>query len=471
MAKLGTVVVSLTALVLGVSALEAEARACGGCFTPTENPTVVTDHRMIMTISKSESTLYDQIRYTGDPSSFAWVLPFSGDIKVGLSADIVFSSLDQLTQTTILPPPGCGGGFSSSGAAGAGTSGQSSGTSGSTSGGVTVLKHEVVGPYDTVQLAATNPKALEEWLATNKFNIPADVKPVVDQYVNEKFNFLALKLVPNKGIQDMRPVRVTTQGANVALPLRMVAAGTGANVGISLWVLGDGRYEPMNYASYVIDDNDLGWDVSTQKSNYADVRAALNAKGNNSVWEIESSTFLNTAQFQSYVLYSNGYYGSASGGYDPEAQAQVDYLPVKDAAGNVTKTAQQVRSDDLDLVFPANTATRVTRMRADLAHAALARDLVLTASRDQSLLSNTHQLFRCGLPSDPNSTVIQPGDNSSPSQQAQPTSTSGLQTATVGGGSGCSTAKSGDGAVSTLGFSILGLAIARVIRRRRNRDG
>lgn len=50
MAKLGTVVVSLTALVLGVSALEAEARACGGCFTPTETPTVVTDHRMIMTI-------------------------------------------------------------------------------------------------------------------------------------------------------------------------------------------------------------------------------------------------------------------------------------------------------------------------------------------------------------------------------------------------------------------------------------
>lgn len=471
MAKLGTLFVSLSALVVGLGAYEGEARACGGCFTPTDNPTVVTDHRMIMTITKTESTLYDQIKYTGDPASFAWVLPYSGEIKVGLSADVVFTALDSLTQTTILPPPGCGGGFSNGAAGSSGTSGQSSGGTGGSAGGVTVIKHEVVGPYDTVQLAATNPQALEEWLKANNFNIPADVKPVVDQYVNEKFNFLALKLVPNKGIQDMRPVRVTTQGANVALPLRMVAAGTGANVGISLWVLSEGRYEPQNYASYIIDDNDLGWDVNTQKSNYTDVRAALNAKGNNSVWEIESSTFLQSAIFENQVRYSYNYFGGSSGNYPqgPEAQAQVDYLPIKDANGVVTKTAQQVREEDLELLVPANAATRVTRMRADLAHAALSRDLLLSASQDQSVLSNTHQLFRCGLPGDPNSTVIHPGDNSVPTNNPQPDPTAGMKTQSVGGGSGCSTTAGRDRTVSTIGFSILGLALARSIRRRKKR--
>jgi MYXO-CTERM domain-containing protein len=470
MAKVGTLVVGLTALLLGLGAFEAEARACGGCFTPTDNPTVVTDHRMIMTITPNESTLYDQIKYTGDPASFAWVLPYAGDIQVGLSADIVFTSIDSLTQTNILPPPGCGNfGY----AAGAGSSGTSGATSGGTSGGndsVTVLKHEVVGPYDTVQLAATNPKALEEWLQTNNFNIPADVKPVVDQYVNEKFNFLALKLLPAKGIQDMRPVRVTTRGSNVALPLRMVAAGTGANVGISLWVISEGRYEPQNYGSFIINDNDLGWDVANAKSNYTDVRAALNAKGNNSVWEIESSIFLNGNQFESLVRYGSGYYGSsgASGGYDSESQAQLDYLPVKDASGHVTKTAVQVRQEDLDLLVPGDVAaTRVTRMRADLAHSALTRDLVLAASQDQSLLSNTHQLFRCGLPTDPNSSIIRPGDPNAPIPAVTPPPKDQV---TVGGGNGACAASATGGdrsTFSTIGFSVLGLALARLIRRRR----
>ncbi|MEO7595736.1 MAG: DUF2330 domain-containing protein, partial [Byssovorax sp.] len=108
----GLAVGGLAAL-MAVMATEREAAACGGCFAPQENPTVVTDHRMIMTIEKDQSTLYDQIKYQGDPKSFAWVLPFAGEIEVGLSSDIVFSALDQVTATQILPPPGCAGGFSS----------------------------------------------------------------------------------------------------------------------------------------------------------------------------------------------------------------------------------------------------------------------------------------------------------------------------------------------------------------------
>src|SRR5205085_10178084 len=86
-----------------------DAEACGGCFgpppPPTESPTVVTDHRMILTISKDQSTLYDQIRYQGSPASFAWVLPIAGTVDVGLSANVVFQTLDNFTQTQIVAPP------------------------------------------------------------------------------------------------------------------------------------------------------------------------------------------------------------------------------------------------------------------------------------------------------------------------------------------------------------------------------
>src|SRR5690349_12957021 len=96
---------ALAAVLVTLGATETDAQACGGCFNPPENPTVVTDHRMILSISKDQSTLYDQIRYQGNPASFAWVLPISGEITVGLSADVVFSTLDRTTQTQLVPPP------------------------------------------------------------------------------------------------------------------------------------------------------------------------------------------------------------------------------------------------------------------------------------------------------------------------------------------------------------------------------
>ncbi len=379
-------------------AIESDASACGGCFTPTENPTVVTDHRMILTVSKEQSTLYDQIKYSGSPSSFAWVLPISGTVDVGLSADIVFTAIDGMTQTQINPPPrncppppNCQNGGSSG-------SGGFNGAPSAADPGVEVTKREVVGPYETVQLKATDAGSLQNWLQQNGFNVPADVQPVVDQYVTEHFDFLAIKLVPGKSVQDMRPVRVTTKGANAVLPLRMVAAGTGPVVGISLWVIAEGRYESQNFPSFSIPTEELAWDWTQQKSNYTEIRAAKTTANNGRAWETESSTIVAPSQVGQAVTYgySNRGRGGPGGGpsQDPEAQARDAYLPVLDAQGNVIKSAVDVRNEDLTtLFFGVPTATtRITRLRADLAHAALNADLVITAAADQSVLSNVRQL-------------------------------------------------------------------------------
>src|SRR5579859_6155994 len=83
-----------------------QASACGGCFQPP-NQTVsdITDERMLLSVSAAQSTLYDQIKYSGSPSSFAWVLPIHGTVTVGLSADVLFNSVDAVTATQINPPP------------------------------------------------------------------------------------------------------------------------------------------------------------------------------------------------------------------------------------------------------------------------------------------------------------------------------------------------------------------------------
>lgn len=386
--------VSTSALV----ALEGDARACGGCFhPPTEVPTVVTDHRMILSISKEQTTLYDQIRYSGEPSAFAWVLPISGagDVVVGLSSDAVFAALDGMTQTRIVSPPqncppqpNCdrNGSFSSAESAGAGAQ----------DAGVTVVSREVVGPYETVQLKATDPAALNTWLQTNNFVVPADVQPIINQYVAEKFDFLALKLLPGKGVNDMRPVRVTTKGAAAVLPLRMVSAGTGPVVGISLWVLGEGRYEPQNFPTFHIPTDQIAWDWTQQRSNYTDLRAQKTTEGAGRAWETESSITVDRGTLENAVQY--GFFGGGGGGGGAPAPrpAPDSYLPVKDAQGNVTKTADQVRQEDMSTLFFGipSAAIRTTRLRADLAHAALNEDLVMIASADQAILSNVRQLTK-----------------------------------------------------------------------------
>lgn len=489
--KLILVAVAAAAALTSTYAVERDALACGGCFhpppSPTESPTIVTDHRMILTIAKDQSTLYDQIKYQGNPSSFAWVLPISGTVTVGLSADIVFQTLDGLTRTSIVAPPmncparpqcnnrnsGFGAASDSSGAADAGAS----------PGGVLVTKQEVVGPYETVQLKATDANALQQWLATNGFSVPADIQPVVDKYVTEKFDFLALKLIPGKSVQDMRPVRVTTTGASAVLPLRMIAAGTGATVGVSLWVLGEGRYEPQNFPSFFIPTTDIAWDWTASKSNYAELRAAKTTASNGRGWETESSTIVSPQQVQSTVTnsgFGGGFRpgppvptdgGTTDGGttLDPAEQAaQLYYDPVKDAQGTVVKTAVQVRTEDMTALFYGipSASSRVTRMRADLAHAALDADLVMTASADQSVLSNVRQLTKelneplCAVYSSDGCSQIGTAPRSDAAARTNGETSESFS---------CTTAASGGSSPLWLGAGLGYLALA-VVRARRRRN-
>jgi hypothetical protein len=402
-------VMKRSALVLGFSVAacalafigEREAAACGGCFhPPTQVASDITDERMLLSVSPQQTTLYDQIRYSGSPTSFAWVLPIHGTVDVGLSADVLFGAVDTLTSTTINPPPSsCPAAPNNCQSQGFGASTNAAAPSSDASGGgVTVTKQQNVGPYSTVQLHATDSSALENWLAQNGFDIPADVKPVITQYVTEGFDFLAMKLLPGAGVQSMRPVRVTSPGASLSLPLRMAAIGTGVSVGITLWVVSDGRYEPQNFPFYHIEDKDLIWDWSTSASNYTTLRAQNESTLNGKGWEIESSLTLNQGLISNVINSGGVYYGGGGVSQSPPSQASDDYLAVPgddDAGtGGGGKTADQVRTEDIAALFAGMAVpnVRITRMRSDIAHAAMTQDFVLTASKDQSELTNVRTL-------------------------------------------------------------------------------
>ncbi len=344
-----------------------DSNACGGCFITQSESTQVTGHRMILSISNDRTTLWDQITYAGDPSSFAWLLPIKGQVDIGLSSDALFGTLEQNTQVQVVSPsisclpPGCAG------APNAG--GDDNGSSGS-GGGVEVIAEEVVGPYATVQLASADPNALSSWLLSNGYNIPPDIKPVIDAYVKEGFDFLALKLVPGQGVNSMRPVRITAPGAVPVLPLRMVAAGTGAITPITLWILGEGRYEPTNFPSFQIKASDLVWNWDTQSSNYKDLKQKSFDASGGKAWLVEAGEPTSRWWIEDNLKYTAEFDPENSGyGGDP-----------------MGPTALEECIEDLDALLgsiPEN-GLWVSRIHAELSRAALATDLTLGASAEQS---------------------------------------------------------------------------------------
>ncbi len=355
----------------------AEAEACGGCFVPPEESTVVTGHRMILSVGMTQSTLYDQIEYSGDPEEFAWVLPIVGTVEVGTSSDLIFNQLGFDTSVEVAPPvQHCPAiyceGFEDDLAGGDGTSGAGGGSS---NGGVDVLAEEVVGPYQTVQLAADDPNALNAWLDENGYNVPEDIQPIINAYVNDGFNFLAIKLVPGAGIDRMQPVRITGAGANAVLPLRMVAAGTGATTTITLFVVGEGRYEPANFPSFTIDPEHVVWNYGTNDSNYGALRQSAYDASQGFGWLVEAAAPYSVDGFRNNILNVVDFAPDQSGyaGEDP-----FDW-----------EAARANAEADLDVLFggldPAS--VHVTRLRSELSRAALGTDLLVGAADDQSAVS------------------------------------------------------------------------------------
>jgi hypothetical protein len=430
-----------------------EARACGGCFHPPPGPTevdgtVVTDHRMVLSLSMTQTVLWDQIKYAGTPTGFAWVLPVKPGAVIELSQDSWIASLDAATQTVIqgpgsscAPAPvdyedgnggGCGSASSEDGAEGFSAGSSSSSGAGGEDAGVQVVSQQVVGPYDAVTVRASQGEALGAWLAANGYAIPNGMQPTIDAFTSAGFDFIALKLAPGEGVQAMEPVRVITMGADPTLPLRMIAAGAGVNVGVELFVLSEGRYHPQNFPDAIIDFTQLAWNPSTGSSNYEQLAAAAMAANGGLAWLTEGAqpvTLYSTGGFNpglasAYQSTCSPLYlppppscsgspeagpGAGDGGGDAGEAGKAGEAGI--AGGDAGAMAEAgsddgagagmgmgscqsttVGCDDLELAMTGiePSSLWVTRLRANLPYSALSRDLVLEAAPSQTSVPNVH---------------------------------------------------------------------------------
>jgi hypothetical protein len=371
------------------------AHACGGCFHPPALPDApagsvqtVTDHRMVLALSATQTTLWDQFSYAGAPSEFSWILPIrSGpEVRVELADPRFLATLDNVTAPTVRTPQAprrmcplcassqpsarCGtdGPYPFAGYAdaaisdGAASYGQDAGGDSS----VTVYQTATVGPYQITVLTGSDPMALRNWLTANNYVVPASLDPVLAHYIDLRMDFVAVRLRPAEGEQQMAPIRVTAPGLQPLLPLRMIAAGISDHVGLLLLTLSTGRMETVNFPNASVHESDLVWDYNASPAGLTlrqQENALSHAQGDRA-WITEMSGPVDPALGSLFSQQPReGTSGTGDAGFSPDGGAGTSpgddwAIATGSLGGNVV----------------------ITRLRADLPVAALDRDLTLGAS-------------------------------------------------------------------------------------------
>ncbi len=473
MKTLRPIALSLALLGAGLTVVPGDAGACGGCFAPPGAAQVVTDHRMVLSLSTAQTTLWDQFQYAGNPEDFSWILPirYTDRTRVQLASDDFLTLLTNvlvpaLQQPAPPPyPPGCTPPFDDAERGGFADAGVALDAPSAADTGVTVLREEVVGPYAVAIVRGTSGMGLRDWLRMNGYSVPSAVEPVIDYYLGLSMDFIALRLRAGKGLNRMVPVRVTLEGYQPRLPLRMIAAGVADRVGLSLTVFAEARIEAMNFPNLELSDDDFTYDWSAPPGDFSalfvDAFNARNRAMGERLWLTESAMRQDRATLTSLALRL-----PRRTGFDPDAGAMSSSSAV----------------DDVGVAFEGIGANAmVTRMRADLPARALDRDLDLAAS-DRSERNRFyrfgHELHRpmyqtCPWPLDAGADVPRAAvDASVPPVDfdgGAPVDASAAPTpATSSGGIQCATTRPGatDDRAAAL---IAGVALAALLVARRRR--
>jgi hypothetical protein len=256
--------------------------------------TSVMDHRMVLALSSARTTLWDQVRFAGNPKQFLWILPVTSGsrVEIAVGSNAFIDALDDLSAPLIVSPTAtCDdagvAGYTQADAAAA-ASGEPVVTSTSERSNLGSTGRATVGPY-AAELVRAERGSLIDWLRTRSFSVTDESATVIRHYESTRSDFVVVQFRPGASVQQMQPIRVSTDGYNPVLPLRFAAIGAGENVGLSLMVIAPTAVAPDRWPMRVIRDDELTWDFRARSSDYPAVLSATFAAPERP-WVIESTT-------------------------------------------------------------------------------------------------------------------------------------------------------------------------------------
>jgi hypothetical protein len=216
------------------------------------------------------------IRYAGDPTQFAWLVPVPSVPELELSFAETFGLIDAQTAPNVsvstdnicprslyycnqhpmpscpgvdgLDNPGGGAGMFASAPGGTGGAGGAAGTSGGLLDPppVTVFSREQIGAYDTIVFGAGDAQAAVDWLQAEGFIVNDTTSPYMEPYLAENMLFVAAKLVPGSDADEIRPLRMRYEGNEPMIPLQLTAVATEPNLTVTAYIYGSTSFAPQD---------------------------------------------------------------------------------------------------------------------------------------------------------------------------------------------------------------------------------
>ncbi len=261
-----TAAATATALALAAAPVlvPSSAQACGGLFCMS-TPVAQNAERILFEINGDGTvTTTVEIRYSGDPDGFSWVVPVTDTPELTTAPASALVMLDTATVPSITPPPTkcTNPGMQPPMAGGVDFAANES------DGGVDVEDLPTVGPFDPEVVSSDDAEALIEWLNTNGYLITEEMEPMVADYVAQGMKFLAMKLTPGAGVADIAPIQMTYPATVPTVPIVLTAVSADPEMGILIFVAANERYESSNYTNLTVDHADVQMHPTTGENNY-----------------------------------------------------------------------------------------------------------------------------------------------------------------------------------------------------------
>ncbi len=275
----------------------ADACGCVSPPVPDKAPNYAVNQSAEQIIFEVEApwiTAHVLIKYAGEPSSFAWIVPVPEAPELAISPASAFGVLDQLTAPfvnnrieNICPvtewacryhaPPDCGsGGFGDDGDNAAVSDAPASSADAGGGGGdqppVDVIDEQVVGDYQTVTFRASEAALATQWLRDNGFIVNQTTALYMEPYVDANMVFVAAKLVPGAGVDAIKPLRMRYRAPFPMVPLVLTAVAAEPHLTVTSYIYSGTSYRPINHPVVNVDEARIAEDLDG-RGNYPMVLA------------------------------------------------------------------------------------------------------------------------------------------------------------------------------------------------------
>lgn len=250
------------------------ALACGGFFCQ-QVPIDQAGEQIIFRRDGNTVTAVVLIQYAGDAEDFSWVLPVPGIPELATGSDLIFAPLELATRPIFnleFTGEACP---QRSSADGGGSFAPAAGEADDDS-GVNILQTLSVGPFDVQIVTSEDAGAMARWLQDNDFDLTDRGIELIEPYVEERMNFVALKLRQDQGVGDIQPLILQYESDVPMIPIRLTAVAAQPDMGVIVWLLGESRAVPLNYLHVIPNYTRLNWYAGTNNA-YASYQTQITA--------------------------------------------------------------------------------------------------------------------------------------------------------------------------------------------------